>query len=42
MFTKARLMRKLLLLQSRMIVAIKKLKPEGFQGHREWLVLTML
>lgn len=21
-----------------MIVAVKKLKPEGFQGHKEWLV----
>jgi hypothetical protein len=25
-----------------MVVAIKKLKPEGFQGHKEWLVLTVL
>jgi hypothetical protein len=25
-----------------MIVAIKMLKPEGFQGHREWLVLNMV
>lgn len=24
-----------------MIVAVKKLKPEGFQGHREWLVGTL-
>jgi hypothetical protein len=24
------------------VVVIKKLKPEGFQGHKEWLVLTML
>jgi len=23
---------------SGMVVAIKKLKPEGFQGHKEWLV----
>lgn len=23
---------------SGMIVAVKKLKPEGFQGHKEWLV----
>ena len=23
---------------SGMVVAVKKLKPEGFQGHREWLV----
>lgn len=21
-----------------MVVAVKKLKPEGFQGHKEWLV----
>lgn len=21
-----------------LVVAVKKLKPEGFQGHREWLV----
>jgi hypothetical protein len=25
-----------------MVVAIKRLKPEGFQGHKEWLVLTVL
>ena len=25
-----------------MVVVIKKLKPEGFQGHKEWLVLTVL
>lgn len=24
---------------SGMVVAVKKLKPEGFQGHREWLVI---
>ena len=23
---------------SGMVVAVKKLKPEGFQGHKEWLV----
>ena len=23
---------------SRMVIAVKKLKPEGFQGHKEWLV----
>ena len=25
-----------------MVVAVKKLKPEGFQGHKEWLVLFLL
>lgn len=25
---------------SGMVVAIKKLKPEGFQGHKEWLVCS--
>jgi hypothetical protein len=25
-----------------MVFVINKLKPEGFQGHKEWLVLTML
>lgn len=24
--------------RSGMVVAVKKLKPEGFQGHKEWLV----
>lgn len=23
---------------SGMVIAVKKLKPEGFQGHKEWLV----
>lgn len=26
---------------SGMVVAIKKLKPEGFQGHKEWLVRSL-
>lgn len=25
-----------------MVVAIKKLKPEGFQGHKEWLVSSFI
>lgn len=24
-----------------MVVAVKKLKPESFQGHREWVVCTL-
>lgn len=27
---------------SGMVVAVKKLKPEGFQGHKEWLVCFFL
>lgn len=27
---------------SGMVVAVKKLKPEGFQGHKEWLVCSEL
>lgn len=27
---------------SGMVVAVKKLKPEGFQGHKEWLVRLVL
>lgn len=27
---------------SGMVIAVKKLKPEGFQGHKEWLVCCFL
>lgn len=27
---------------SGMIIAVKKLKPEGYQGHKEWLVCFIL
>lgn len=26
---------------SGMVIAVKKLKPEGFQGHKEWLVCSL-
>lgn len=27
---------------SGMVIAVKKLKPEGFQGHKEWLVCKLI